>query len=204
MTVWDTIQRGEYVMFALGVLLIISLLIWWIRAASLVKERKGYAGLMERVRDHIMEGDIENASHICSVKSSAGARMLCAGISRVGHPLNEVVFAINSLSQTEKVSMARGSRWLRAIGVISPLLGLAGTLIGVIDRLRDLGESPVPVDTAMVCSAIAPTVVTTVAGLITGIIALFSMTCLDATVESSRRSLDELANDFYNLLNEPS
>lgn len=203
MTFWLTVERGEYVMIALAVVLIITVVIWWVRALRLSKEMNSYPGLMQRIRDHVVEGDLDNARQICGSNPSAGARVVEAGLHRVGHKIEEVVSAMKYRSDIEKEMMKRGCRWLYAFAVISPLAGLGGTLVGIIDRLRDLGESGVPVELSSVCSAIAPTIVTTVAGLGVGIFALIALTALEARIDAAERKLEELQLDFIDLLNEP-
>ena len=203
MTFWETVERGEYVMIALAVLFVITIIIWWIRSAKLGRQKKSYPDLMHRVRDHVMEGDVDNARQLCESISSPGAKVVETGLSRIGKPMLELTSSMQEVALVEKENMTPGLRWLRFIAVVSPLLGLGGTLVGVIDRLRDLGELGASVDLAMLCGAIAPTIVTTVAGLGVGIFALVAMTCLDAVIDSSRRSLDELIAEFTALLNEP-
>lgn len=204
MTFWETIERGEYVMFALAVILIVIVCIWWIRGARLRKDRKSCAPLMQRVRDHVVEGDIENARQLCEIAGSPGALVVETGLSLVGKPMSEVIEAMRGKAEIEKSEITKGCRWLRVFAVISPLLGLGGTLIGIIDRLRDLGENDAMVDTALVCNSIAPTIVTTVAGLGVGIFSLIALAALDSAVARSSRSLDEISADFSRLLNEPS
>lgn len=204
MTFWETVERGEYVMIPLAVLLIAVVCVWWVRTASLSRKKKGYADLMHRVRDHIEEGDLENARQLCVATDSPGARMVCAGVENIGKPMNEVRAAMSDVADIEKRDMNKGMRWLRAIGVITPLLGLGGTLVGMVDRLRDLGEEAVNVDTAAVCAALAPTIVTTVAGIGVGIFSLFALVCLEGSADSASRRLDEVGVEFTSLLNEPS
>ncbi|MCH5234125.1 MAG: MotA/TolQ/ExbB proton channel family protein [Muribaculaceae bacterium] len=204
MTFWETVERGEYVMIALAVLFILSIIIWWVRSAKLGRDRKTYPDLMHRVRDHVIEGDIDNARQLCDTIATPGAKVVETGLSRVGKSMLEVTTSMQETALIEKDSMTRGIRWLRFIAVISPLLGLGGTLVGIIDRLRDLGELGPTVDLSMLCGAISPTIVTTVAGLGVGIFALVAITCLDARIDSSRRRLDELTVEFTDLLNEPA
>ena len=203
MTVWESIQRGEYVMFALAVLVVAVICIWWIRSVKLKRAAKGTPTFLQKIRDHVVEGDLDNARQLCEMSSSPAARVVEAGLSRVGGNMTEVRNAMEAVAAIEKETMEKGERWLRMIAVISPLLGLGGTLVGIIDRLRDLGNDAGMVDTSMVCGALAPTIVTTVAGLVTGIIALFAYACLDSYVAASKRKIEEAAVEFTNLLNEP-
>lgn len=204
MTFWETVERGEYVMIALAVLFIIIICIWCIRGVKLRKERKSNEPLMYRVRDHVMEEDFDNARLFCQALHSPGSRLVNIGLHLVGHPVFEISSDLESIANIEKEEMAKGSRWLRSIAVISPLLGLGGTLVGIIDRLRDLGEMGGIVDISMLCNAIAPTIVTTVAGLGVGIFSLIAYTCLDSSIETSRQALDKVKHDFIDLLNSPS
>lgn len=204
MTFWETVERGEYVMIALAVILIIVICIWWVRGARLGKERKSYAPLMQRLRDLIMEGDVENARQLCDNSVNAGGRVLAVGIKLIGKPMADLTSAIQDMANLEKEKMSRGLVWLRAFAVISPLLGLGGTLVGVIDRLRDIGLMGELADISHLCQEIAPTIITTVAGLGVGIFSIIAFTCLDASIDGSRNRLSELTLEFTELLNEPS
>ena len=204
MTFWETVERGEYVMIALAVLLIFIILIWCIKTARLRKSRKTYPALLQRIRDHVTEGDLENAQLFSQAFSSPGAKIVSVGLRGIGKPIAEISSDIEMAGEIEKGEMNGGARWLSTIAVISPLLGLGGTLVGIIDRLRDLGEMGLLVDMSMLCHAIAPTIVTTVAGLGVGIFSLIAYTCLESSIDISRRDLDKVKADFIDLLNTPT
>lgn len=204
MTFWETVERGEYVMIALAVVLIAIVVIWWVRGAALRRERRGYQLLMQRVRDHVSEGDLENAHQICQSSSTPGCRVLDAGLKRIGQPIREVRWAVEAAVKNEYPDIDKGAFWLRILAVVAPLAGLGGTLVGVIDRLRDLGEQGVMTDAATIGGAIAPTIVTTVAGLGVGIFSLIAYACLNSSILTARRKLDNLALEFTNFLEEPS
>lgn len=204
MTFWETIQRGEYVMIALAVVFIAVIVIWWVKGARLYRQRKGYGMLMQRIRDHVTEGDLENARQLCKATATPGARVVEAGLARVGKPMSEVRSAMTETSRVEESRMETGVLWLRMIAAAAPLLGLGGTLVGVIDRLRDLAETGYGADIPTLGGAIAPTIVTTVAGLGVGIFSLLAYSCLNSAVATSKRRLEELYLNFTNLLEEPS
>lgn len=204
MTFWETIERGEYVMFALAVLLLISIIIFWVRAVSLNKQRKSYPSLMQRIRDYVVEGDVDNARQMCGVINTAGARVLDAGLGSIGEQMSEVKTSMDGVAAIEKEGMNKGLLWLKAFALISPLLGLGGTLVGITDRLRDIGDSENPVNSNAICLALAPTIVTTVAGLVVGVLIIIVISCLESIIISSKRNLDNLKIEFTDLLNEPS
>ena len=204
MTFWETVERGEYVMIALAVLLIAVVCVWWIKYSNLGKQNKSYPDLLSRVRDHVMEGDLENAIQFCNSVTTPVAKIIGAGLRRIGKPMEEVFAAMQQKANVEKDLMTSGLPWFRAAAVIAPLLGLGGTLIGIIDRLRDLGEGGPTVDLSMLCAAISPTIVTTVAGIGVGIVSLLAYMFLEARIDHSRRLIDEASEEFAELLNEPS
>ena len=202
MTVWETVERGEYVMIALAVLIIVIVCIWWVRGVKLRRQRRTLRVLMPRVRDNVVESDIENAIQFCQSMSTPGAKVIGAGLQRIGRPITEISLAMHEVADIEKKSMAKGCRWLLAFAVIAPLIGLGGTLVGIIDRLRDLGELGPMADISVLCNNLAPTIVTTVAGLITGVFSLVAYTFLSGNISVSRQSLDQTSADFINLLDE--
>ena len=204
MTFWETIEWGEYVMFALALIVLACLIILWVRSASLSRNKKRTKLLMQKVRDYIMEGDVDNARQLSGDTATSGGRLVATGLSKMGEPLSEVKDTMKETSEIEKEKMASGLRWLHTMAVVAPLLGLGGTLVGIIDRLRDLGDSGAAADISAVCGAIAPTIVTTVAGLVVGILALVCQTILEGVIARARIGLEEVKEEFIGLLNEPA
>lgn len=204
MTFWDTITAGEYVMFALAVLLIATVWIWWARASKLRREHKGYAGMLHRLHDYINEGDLESAAGMCSAISTPGGRAVNVGINLIGNPMSQIKGAMDEVESSESPVMERGIGWLKGIAIMSPLLGAGGTLCGICDRLRDLGQSASEVTPAMICGTLAPTVVTTIAGLGVGVFAVIAWISLEGSVSKAKMKLTDVCQKFRDILNAPA
>ncbi|MCH5225950.1 MAG: MotA/TolQ/ExbB proton channel family protein [Muribaculaceae bacterium] len=204
MTFWETIQRGEYVMIALALLLVTAVVIWWVCGLRLRRQRAGYGLLIHKVRDHVTEGDLENARQLCESSATPAARIIEAGLLKVGHPMADIRDAMKARALLEEDGLQRGLPWLRMIAVVAPLAGLGGTLVGVIDRLRDLSQLGVAADIATLSGEIAPTIVTTVAGLGVGIFALLAYSCLASSAAGAKKAMKETSLSFLSLLDEPS
>ena len=204
MTFWETIIAGEYVMFALAVLLIAAVWILWARAVSLKRTHTGYEGMLHRLRDYIAEGDIESATNMCSVIDSPGARSVTVGLKMIGNKMDTIKDAMNEAEVHEHPKLERGIIWLKAISIISPLVSVAGTLCGICDRLRDLGSAGSEVDTSMIAASIAPTLVTTIAGIGVGVFAIVAWTSLEGSVDRSKQKLTEVCAGFREILNAPA
>lgn len=204
MNFWETVVSGEYVMFALALFLIITIILWWVKSARLYSWNKKNAGLMARIRDYVMEGDLENALHLSLAIPTPGARIISIGLKYLGSSMSDISQALRKQIDDEQPTLTRGLHWLRCIAIISPLIGAAGTLAGIAHRLADIGLMEEGADLALLSSQIAPTLITTIAGLGVGIVAIVAYICLEGTVEKSKRALIALANEFTDLLNEPS
>lgn len=204
MTFWETVQGGEYVMIALAVLFITCICVWAANSTRLGSYNKKYPDFMHRLRDLVVEGDIDNARQLCETSVTPGARVLGTGLKLMGKPMTDLTSAMQDVAALEKESMNSGLGWLKAMAVISPLLGLGGSLVGVIDHLRNLAEINAPIEINTLCGAIAPTIVTTVAGLGVGIFAIVAYSCLESRIDSSRLRISQLTIEFTDLLNEPS
>ena len=204
MTFWETVQCGEYIMIALAVIVIVICCIWISKSLKFERERKSYSSMMQRLRDYVMEGDIENARNLCQAGTTAGSRVVGAGINNIGDSMHNLKLAMHDAIEEETEGFYSGMSWIKSLSVISPLLGLGGTLIGITDRLRDIGERGGVTDLSVLSGAISPTIVTTVAGLGVGIFAIVAYTCLDKIMETGVKRLKGLAYDLTELLNEPS
>lgn len=204
MNFWDIVVDGEYVMFALASLFLIVVAIWWARAYKLSSLTKKTESIMHQIRDYVMEGDIENAMHVCQSANTPGSIIILAGLKRVGRQMPEIFAAMQTAREGEIPDLQKGLRWLRAIAVIAPLAGVGGTLGGICDKLCDLSELGTTVDVAQLAGAVAPTIVTTIAGIITGVISLFAYICLEGSIDKTESRLADFEMEFTDLLNEPS
>ena len=204
MNLWDIFAGGEFVIAALVILLITALILWIVRYIALKSAHQKDISLMHRVRDYVIEGDIENAIALCTAVATPGSRVVSNGLSRIGAKMSEVTNAMDTSIQLETPVIYKGLRWLQAIAVISPLAGLGGTLAGISHRMNIFVETSVSVDVPALAMAITPSLITTIAGLIVGIISVFAYFCLEGYMDKSKRWLEELSVELTALLNEPS
>ena len=203
MTFWETIVSGEYVMFALAAILIAVVVIWWARTAWLLSLRKRNIALMHRIRDYVVEGDIENSISLCSGTNLPGARVVESGLKMIGSTLPEIKKAMDHEQSRQQYSLRRGNIWLKALAIIAPLAGCAGTLAGACHHLHQLALSPEGTDPAAACGAIAPTIITTIAGLGVGIIAIIAGTSLEAMGRKAEDEICDLEDELIDILNTP-
>jgi len=86
----------------------------------------------------------------------------------------------------------------------APMLGFLGTVTGMVRAFFDMANAGSNVDITLLSSGIYEALVTTVAGLIVGIIAMFAYNYLTAEVTGVVNKMEARSMEFMDLLNEPT
>ena len=191
-------------MIPLAVLLIVSIYIFIERCIALHKASKSDDNFMKRIRDYIMEGDIENAVILCKRTDTPYSRLILKGVNRIGRPMNDVLVAIENTGNIEVANLAKGFTWLSTTAAGAPMLGFLGTVVGMIEAFFALANAGTSANITVLSSGIYQALVTTVAGLVVGIAALFAYNYLVSRVNRIMNSLEAKTMEFMDLLNEPS
>jgi len=129
--------------------------------------------------------------------------MLEQGINRIGRPLGDISAAIDNLANLEIAKLEKGLPALASVAGGAPMLGFLGTVVGMIRAFYDMANAGSNIDVQLLSSGIYTAMVTTVAGLIVGIIAYFAYNALVARIERVVFRLQARAIEFMDLLNEP-
>jgi biopolymer transport protein ExbB len=159
---------------------------------------------MDQIKDNIHNGRIDSARVLCRSNDTPAARMIEKGISRIGRPLSDVNTAIENVGNLEISKLEKGLPTLASVSGGAPMLGFLGTVMGMIQAFYDMASAGSNVDVSLLSSGIYQAMVTTVAGLIVGIIAYFAYNILVARVESVVFKMEGATSEFMDLLHEPA
>ena len=140
---------------------------------------------------------------LCRHNSHPASRMIEKGISRIGRPLNDVSAAIENVGNLEISKLEKGLPVLASVAGGAPMLGFLGTVMGMIQAFYDMANAGNNIDVTLLSTGIYQAMVTTVAGLIVGIIAYFAYNILVANVEKVVFKMEATTTEFMDLLNEP-
>ena len=201
---WSLVIDGGYIMIPLAVLLLVSIYIFIERCFALHRAAKNDDTFMKRIRDYIMEGDIENAVNLCKRTDTPYARLILKGVNRIGRPMNDVLVAIENTGNIEVANLAKGFSWLSTTAAGAPMLGFLCTVVGMIEAFFALANAGTSANITVISSGIYQALVTTVAGLVVGIAALFAYNFLVSRVNRIMNSLEAKTMEFMDLLNEPA
>lgn len=200
---WDLAFKGGWVMIPIVLLSVIAVYIFVERFFVIRKASGEDLHFMNRIKDFIHDGKVESALTLCESTNNPVARMIEKGIKRIGRPLNDVSAAIENVGKLEIYKLERGLPTLATVAGAAPMIGFLGTVIGMIRAFYDMSTAGSNIDVSTLSNGIYTALVTTVAGLIVGIIAYFAYNILVARVEKVVNQLEAKATEFMDLLNEP-
>ena len=147
---------------------------------------------------------MDSALNLCKKNGSPYARLVATGITRIGRPMNDVLVAIENEGNIEVAALGHGLPWLATTAAGAPMLGFLGTVIGMVRAFFDIASQGTSANISTFSAGIYTALVTTVAGLVVGIIALFAYNYLVARIDSVTNSLESKTMEFMDLLNEPA
>ena len=201
---WKLIIDGGYIMIPLALLLLLVIYVFTERFIVINRAAKEDRTFMDRIREYVHEGDIESAQNLCKKSDTPYSRLIAKGLSRIGRPMNDVLVAIENTGNIEIANLGKGFSWLSTTAAGAPMLGFLGTVIGMITAFFNLANAGTSANISVLSSGIYQALVTTVAGLIVGIIALFAYNYLVARVNRVMNSMEAKTMEFMDLLNEPA
>ena len=204
LSIVDLALKGGWMMVPIVLLSIIAVYIFFNRYYAIGKASKEDQLFMNRIKDYIHEGKIESALTLCQSTDTPEAKMIEKGIQRIGRPLNDVNAAIENVGKLEIYKLEKGLALLATVAGGAPMLGFLGTVMGMIRAFYDMSMAGNNIDVGLLSNGIYTAMVTTVAGLIVGVIAYFAYNILVANMEKVVNKLEVHTSDFMDLLNEPA
>jgi len=200
----DLATKGGWIMIVLLVLSIIALYIFIQRLMVISQAAKIEDSFMSRIKDYIHDGKVDSALNLCKTEKSPMGRMIAKGISRLGRPVNDILASIENAGNIEVARLEKGFPILATIVAGAPMIGFLGTVTGMVRAFFDMANAGTNVDITLLSGGIYEALVTTVGGLVVGIVALFAYNYLVARVDSVQTKMETTTMDFMDLLNEPS
>lgn len=200
----ELVLKGGIIMIPIAILLVIGLYLTIERWLTIRKANKLDPSFMANVKDMVSSGNIAGAKNLCQRTSTPIARMIEKGISRIGKPMKNIEVAIENVGKLEIYKLEKGLATLATISGAAPMIGFLGTVTGMITAFFDMAKSGNNVEIDTLAGGIYEALVTTVAGLIVGIIAYIAYNLLTASIERVIHKMEGAAVEFLDLLQEPA
>ncbi len=175
LSVWELVVKGGWMMIPIGICSLVAMTIIVerfisLRRASIIPPRF-LPGLQKILSSP--DGDAANALNYCKKHESPASRVCAAAIRRLHEPLELLERHIAEAGERETRVLRRRLRGLAVIASVSPLLGLLGTIFGMISAFQTVAGSGDSLGRAeLLAGGIYEALITTAAGLLVAIPAL--------------------------------
>ncbi|MCX6302117.1 MAG: MotA/TolQ/ExbB proton channel family protein [Bacteroidia bacterium] len=203
LTILDFAIKGGWVMIPIILLSFVAVYIFVERYYVIRKATKDDQNFMNRIKDYIHDGKIEAAVALCKSTDSPSARMVEKGITRLGRPLQDITTAIENVGKLEIAKLEKSFPTLATITGAEPMLGFLGTVIGMVQSFYAMSQAGNNIEVSLLSDGIYTALITTVAGLIVGILGYFAYNVLVVRVERVVFNLEATLTEFMDILNEP-
>ncbi len=200
----DLAMKGGWIMLVLLLLSLVAIYFFVQRLIVIRRAGKEDQDFMNRIKDYIHEGKVDSALNLCRKTNTPAARMIEKGITRLGRPMNDVLVAIENVGNLEIAKLEKGFPLIATTAAGAPMLGFLGTVTGMVRAFFDMANAGTNVDVALLSGGIYEALVTTVGGLVVGIIALFAYNYLVSQVDNVVNKMEARTMEFMDLLNEPA
>jgi len=157
---------------------------------------------MNNIRDFIHDGKLDSAVALCRGNNNPTARMIDKGLSRLGRPLDDIRTAIENEGNLEVARLEKGVSALATIAAVAPMMGFLGTVVGMVGAFHNMAADPNNFNIGTLSSGIYTAMITTVGGLIVGIIALVFHNLLISKISNVVYMLEVRTTEFMDLLHE--
>lgn len=201
---FELAMKGGWIMIVLAVLSVIAVYIFIDRFIAIRNAGREQKSFMENIKNFIMEGKVEQALDSCRMNDGPLARMIEKGVKRIGRPLGDVNAAVENVGKQEIAKLEKGLPLLASIAGGAPMIGFLGTVMGMVRAFYDMATAGSNIDVTLLSGGIYTAMVTTVGGLIVGIIAYFGYNIIVARVDSLVAILESRTTEFMDILNEPA
>lgn len=204
----DVIRNGGPLMIPIAVCSFVLVMFSFERLISLRKGRILPGPFVKRFLEQLREGELtrDSAVSLCEKNGSPIANVFRAGVCKWGRPAVEVEQAILDAGERQSNHLRRYLRVINGVATISPLLGLLGTVLGMIYAFDAIANvDPTIADPkALIANGISSALLTTAAGMTVAIPALIAYLFFCSRVDRRVIEIDQLGMKIVDLISAES
>lgn len=201
MNLWDMVVKGGWIMLILALLSVICVYIFVERLMVIRKASKVDPVFMDRIRDYVKTDELKSAINFCRVTNTPAANMIEKGIERIDRPASEVQAALENAGNLEVAKLEQRLSVMATISSGAPMIGFLGTVLGMVKAFWEMANAGNNIDITLLSGGIYEAMITTVGGLIVGIIAMFAYNYLVSRVNDVANVLEAQTLSFMDLKN---
>lgn len=195
-TLWERFRQGGLTMFALLGLSILAFATVLEHSLGFREKRVQSRALFEQAEALWSAKRFAELEALCRQDESIAARIIHAVVRHRAHPYADVNAVAEEIASGALREHLRRTYWLSVAATLGPLIGLFGTVIGMVEAFDAIAASGARGDTALVAGGISKALVTTAAGLMVGIPALGARHFFVSRIQRAAGELESRTNDL--------
>ena len=202
LNVLDLAMKGGWIMIVLAILSVIGIYIFIDRLVVLTKAMKKNPMLLDRVKDNLKENDVKSAYNYCEKQNTPVSRIIAKGVKDYRFDPVSIRQALDNSAGLEIANLEKGMPLISTIAAVAPMLGFLGTVTGMVQAFWQMSNAGNNIDVTMLSGGIYEAMVTTVGGLIVGIIAIFAYNYLVSRVDKVQNMMEAQIIQFLEIVAE--
>ncbi len=195
-SLWDMILKGGWLMIPIFILSVAGIYIICERYAAIRKAGKTGRNLTANVIAAVSRGNKTGALQECSARNTPLARMLQKGILLYHIPAPDLRTSMENSATLEIAELEKGLPTLATVSGLAPMIGFLGTVVGMVQAFYDMSLAGNNINITLLSRGIYTAMITTVAGLIVGILAYFAYNFLVARINAIANDMENACTEF--------
>ena len=202
LNILELAMKGGWIMVVLAILSILGVYIFVERFMTLRKSMKRNPYLLDRIKDNLRDNDVKSAMNYCEKQNTPMSRILAKGVKDYKLDAVSVRQVLENNAGLEIANLEKGLPVLSTIAAVAPMLGFLGTVTGMVQAFWQMSNAGNNIDISLLSGGIYEAMVTTVGGLVVGIIAIFAYNYLVAQVYRVQNFMEADMIEFLEILAE--
>ncbi|MEK0444736.1 MAG: hypothetical protein RLZZ399_57 [Verrucomicrobiota bacterium] len=195
-TLWEQIYEGGWVMIPIGLCSVLTVFLCGDGLGRTSRKRTAPPLQEKEIKRLFREGDYVGAYHFCKANPSSLTNVLRSGIGMLGEGKTVVEESMIAAMHQESSQLNTYLSYLSVIGVCTPMIGLLGTVTGMIKAFGNLGTSGIG-DPSGLSAAIGEVLVATASGLLIAIPAFGMFYFLRSRSTQAMHHIQNLVQELF-------
>lgn len=202
LNILELAMKGGWIMVVLAILSILGVYIFVERFMTLRKSMRRNPYLLDRIKDNLRDNDVKSAMNYCEKQNTPMSRILAKGVKDYKLDTVSVRQVLENNAGLEIANLEKGLPVLSTIAAVAPMLGFLGTVTGMVQAFWQMSNAGNNIDVSLLSGGIYEAMVTTVGGLVVGIIAIFAYNYLVAQVDRVQNFMEADMIEFLEIVAE--
>jgi biopolymer transport protein ExbB len=197
LTVGNLIKNSGFIGWIIVALSVVALALIIEAFVSLKREKLAPPELIDEIQALFDESQFQEAMELCENEPTFLTRVCGAGIAKIGHPFEVIQSALSEMGDEESVRLNQKLGWLAVVAAVAPMLGLLGTVQGMIMAFHQIASSGGQATPADLANSISIALLTTLFGLMVAIPVISVMAYLRNRLVRSIIEVGAIVEDLF-------